>query len=82
MPHRRKNIVLGGVGVRVRRKDEEVERTMVFHHIFQVSQGLLATMVVDNVLIHGCVDSSITQKKTLGHRQNQTTNCVAYWNPF
>ena len=32
--HRRNNIVLGGVGVRVLRKDEEVERTMVFHHIF------------------------------------------------
>ena len=34
MSHRRNNIVLGGVGVRVRCKDEEVERTMVFHHIF------------------------------------------------
>ena len=34
MSHRRNNIVLGGVGVRVLRKDEEVERTMVFHHIF------------------------------------------------
>ena len=32
--HRRNNIVLGGVGVRVRCKDEEVERTMVFCHIF------------------------------------------------
>ena len=32
--HRRNNIVLGRVGVRVRCKDEEVERTMVFHHIF------------------------------------------------
>ena len=32
--HRRKNIVLGEVRVRVRCKDEEVERTMVFHHIF------------------------------------------------
>ena len=28
------NIVLGGVGVRVLRKDEEIERTKVFHHIF------------------------------------------------
>ena len=34
MSHRRNNIVLGGVGVRIRYKDEEVERTMVFHHIF------------------------------------------------
>ena len=33
MSHRRKNIVLEGVEVRVRCKDEEVERTMVFHHI-------------------------------------------------
>ena len=32
--HRRNNIVLGGVGVRVLRKDEEIERTKVFHHIF------------------------------------------------
>ena len=32
--HRRNNIVFGGVGVRVLRKDVEVERTMVFHHIF------------------------------------------------
>ena len=30
--HRRNNIVLGGVGIRVRRKYEEVERTMVFNH--------------------------------------------------
>ena len=35
MSHRRNDIVLGGVGgVRVLRKDEEVERTKVFHHIF------------------------------------------------
>ena len=33
MSYRRKNIVLEGAGVRVRCKDEEVERTMVFHHI-------------------------------------------------
>ena len=32
--HRRNNIVLGGVGVCVLRKDEEIERTKVFHHIF------------------------------------------------
>ena len=32
--HRRNNIVLGGVGVRVLRKDEEIERTKLFHHIF------------------------------------------------
>ena len=32
--HRRNNSVLGEVGVRVRYKDEEVERTMVFYHIF------------------------------------------------
>ena len=34
MSHRRNNIVLEGVGERVRCKDEEVERTIVFHHIF------------------------------------------------
>ena len=34
MSHRRNNIVLGGVGVRVLRKDEEIERTKVFHHTF------------------------------------------------
>ena len=34
MSHRQNNIVLGGVGVGVRCKDEEIERTMVFHHIF------------------------------------------------
>ena len=34
MSHRRNNIVLGGVGVRVWCKDEEVERIKVFHHIF------------------------------------------------
>ena len=34
MSHRQNNIVLGGVGVRVRCKAEEVERTMVFDHIF------------------------------------------------
>ena len=34
MSHRGKNIVLGGVGVRIRCKDEEVERNMVFHHFF------------------------------------------------
>ena len=33
MSHRRKNIVLEGAGVRVRCKDEEVERTLVPHHI-------------------------------------------------
>ena len=32
--HRRNNIVLGGVRVRVLRKDEEIERIKVFHHIF------------------------------------------------
>ena len=30
-PH---NIVIRGMGVRVKRKDEEVERSMVFNHIF------------------------------------------------
>ena len=30
--HRRNNIVLGGWGVCVRGKDEEVERNMVFYH--------------------------------------------------
>ena len=34
MSHRRNSIVLGGVGVRVLRKGKEVERTIVFHHIF------------------------------------------------
>ena len=32
--HRQENIVLGEVGARVRCKDEEVERTMDFHHFF------------------------------------------------
>ena len=45
MSHRRYNIVLGGVGVRIRCKDEEVEKTMVFHHIFVIVQGLLATII-------------------------------------
>ena len=30
-PH---NIALDGMGVRVKRKDEEVERSMVFNHLF------------------------------------------------
>ena len=30
-PH---NIVIGGMGVRVKRTDEEVERSMVVNHIF------------------------------------------------
>ena len=34
MSRRPHNIVLGGIGVRVKRKDEEVERSMVFNHIF------------------------------------------------
>ena len=28
------NIAIGGMGVRVKRTDEEVERSMVFNHIF------------------------------------------------
>ena len=53
MSQRRSNIVLGGVGVRVRCKDEEVERTMVFHHFLQVSQELLATIVAQGVILKG-----------------------------
>ena len=34
MSHRPNNIVLGGVGVCVWCKDEGVEKTMVFHHLF------------------------------------------------
>ena len=30
-PH---NIVIGGMGVRVKRKNEEVEKSMVFNHLF------------------------------------------------
>ena len=30
--HRRNKIILGGVGVRLRCKDEEVEMNMVYHH--------------------------------------------------
>ena len=36
MSHRRNNIVLGGVGLRVLRKDEEVGRTKAFHLIFVI----------------------------------------------
>ena len=45
MPHRRNSIVLRGVGVRARCKDEDVERNMGFHHFLQVSQRLLATII-------------------------------------
>ena len=34
MPRRPHNIVLGGMGVRVKRTDEEVERSMVVYHVF------------------------------------------------
>ena len=39
------NIVLGRMGVRVMRKDEDVESIMVFNHFLWVSQGLLASIV-------------------------------------
>ena len=45
MSRRRKNIVLGGVGVRVWCMDEEVKKNMVFYHFFVSVQGILAIIV-------------------------------------
>ena len=40
------------MGVRVLPKDEVVERAMVFHHIFVVSEGLLAIIFFFRPLIN------------------------------
>lgn len=49
---------------------------------YSFERMLVIIKLVGKILMHGFVDFSIAQKKILGHRQNQITSCVAYWNPF
>ena len=68
MSHRQNNIVLVGVGVRVLRRDEGVERAMVFHRIFVVSEGLLAIIAASQIKTKGvrrklCIDNADQEHK-------------------
>ena len=59
MSHRQNNNVLVGVGVRVLRRDEGVERAMVFHHIFVMSEGLLAIIAASQIKTKGGTVSTL-----------------------
>ena len=46
-----RNIVLGGMGVCVKRTDEEIKRSMILVIILKVSQGLLASIVPTSTIL-------------------------------